>query len=915
MESCYFELHKVPDFSLSKYASLSETGPGGVLTQHQAFWRQLNQWGKIFGGSIHLIYQYNPEKTAGQRMKIICRFDAPDAGALRSACQIMKASVLAPYYDTLVPEERSGLEAYTYSCQINLIKKERFISSSTGENDIFYTTSEWKMNPSGRLYSMMRLLEVSGVHSAYSVDLYPVDYSLRLEDDLSVVMPHLRELNSFKVKTGAGSVSSGGRDENAKRALDYYEDLEENINASPHFLVNIQVFSETEDAARQILDAAASEALSEGNYELISEMRRIDVETALDEGHFSMASPNAPDQLQYLPHLMTVEEMVAFSVFPVLFPGENVELPKETVPNPEKGMLLGVDTEEHDIYVPWKNLSKHAFLAGMPGSGKTNTMMYLIHEMHRARIPVLILEPAKREYRSLTALEGMEDVSIFSPCANSMFPIHINPFEFPEGMKLADHINRLLDVFNGTFQLDPPMPMLLTEGIQKCYEELYWLPGMVNRGQLEYPTMSMLYHNIEKLLDKYQYSDEVRGNMESILQVRIGSLLSREMGDIFDVKKSTFAPEEWLEKSVIMELASLGTAPSNFMMLLLMTLIREALDQIPYEPEKTGGKPRHTIFLEEAHNLIADTSVQAAGILDPKVAATAFIVKMLAEVRALGEGIVIADQLPTAMAPEVVKNTSLKIGLRLTSQDERELLGSSMSADSVQMEQMGIFNPGRCLVGYEGLLKPFEMQIPEFKGDDILNEEQLLTTSAGKAVYQKNMLKSAEIMSGKFREQIQYLKEKNAQFEKDFQKYQNRLSQFSQDYVKCEQQGALAPASKVKELKLVRKKLEEEKKKLKHIFEEQIEAWMRQVLDITLYYTIQKEQKAAQDKVQGISEEMCRQAEESSLKWKEQIAPWLIEARKAYADFKQRWEKHKFMVSPERAEGFVKQQKILAGIK
>ena len=40
MESCYFELHKVPDFSLSKYASLSETGPGGVLTQHQAFWRE-----------------------------------------------------------------------------------------------------------------------------------------------------------------------------------------------------------------------------------------------------------------------------------------------------------------------------------------------------------------------------------------------------------------------------------------------------------------------------------------------------------------------------------------------------------------------------------------------------------------------------------------------------------------------------------------------------------------------------------------------------------------------------------------------------------------------------------------------------------------------------------------------------------
>src|SRR5699024_2372302 len=127
--------------------------------------------------------------------------------------------------------------------------------------------------------------------------------------------------------------------------------------------------------------------------------------------------------------------------------------------------------------------------------------------------------------------------------------------------------NRLLDVFNGTFQLDPPMPMLLTEGIQACYEELLWLPGMINSGNLEYPTMSMLYSKIEKLLDKYQYAEEVRSNLQSILQVRIGSLLSREMGDIFDVPTSTYRPTEWLKKSAIIELASLGTGPSNFLIL------------------------------------------------------------------------------------------------------------------------------------------------------------------------------------------------------------------------------------------------------------------------------------------------------------------------------------------------------------
>lgn len=911
MESCYYVLHKVPDFSLNKYASLSETGPGGVLTQHQAFWRQLNQWGKLFGGSIHLVYRYDPEKPAGQRMGISLRFDAPEKNGIRSVKQIMEASVLAPYYDSLVLAETLAPEDYSYSFQVNLMKKERFIPSSFQDKEIFYTTSEWKMCPAGRLYSMMRLLAASGVHSAYSADLYPTDCSLRLEGDLAVVLPHLRELNSFKVKTGAGSVSSGGRDENAKRALDFYEDLEESINASPHFFVNIQVFSETETAAKQILDAAASEAVAEGNYELICESRSISLEAAMNEGQFSMASPDAPERLQYLPHLMTVEEVVPFAVLPVLFPGEAIELTKETVPDPESGMLLGTDAGGHEIYVPWKNLAKHAFMAGMPGSGKTNTMMYLIHEMHQAGIPVLIMEPAKREYRSLAALEHMDDLAVFSPCANSTFPIHINPFEFPKGMKLADHINRLLDVFNGTFVLDPPMPMLLVEGIQNCYEELFWLPGMVNRGQLPYPTMGMLYKNIEKLLDKYQYSDEIRGNMESILQVRIGSLLAREMGDIFDVEKSTFAPEEWLEKSAVMELASLGTAPSNFMILLLMTLIREALDQIPYEPEKTGGKPRHVIFLEEAHNLIADTSVQQPGTLDPKVAATAFITKMLAEVRALGEAIVIADQLPTAMAPEVVKNTSLKIGLRLTSQDERELLGSSMSADGVQMEQMGIFRPGNCLVGYEGLLKPFEMQIPKFKGDDVLNEQQLLASCVCKKIYQEAMGRSAVIMARKFREQMEALLEENNSFEENYQLYRSRLARFGKEYVDCEQQGELVPASKARELKKLRRELEEEKKGLQQAFAEQVDRWMREILDITLYFSLHKSRKNVFQDMETLSEEALRRTRDAHGEWEAVIAPLLIEARKNYSAFREKWEPHKFTVSAERSEAFVTQQKIL----
>src|SRR5699024_12440333 len=38
------------------------------------------------------------------------------------------------------------------------------------------------------------------------------------------------------------------------------------------------------------------------------------------------------------------------------------------------------------------------------------------------QIPVLILEPAKHEYRAMTCVPGMEDLELFSPSASTRFP-------------------------------------------------------------------------------------------------------------------------------------------------------------------------------------------------------------------------------------------------------------------------------------------------------------------------------------------------------------------------------------------------------------------------------------------------------------------------------------------------------------
>ena len=474
--------------------------------------------------------------------------------------------------------------------------------------------------------------------------------------------------------------------------------------------------------------------------------------------------------LKYLPTLFTLEEVAPFFRFPALYEGEVIQKRKETAPKAVasvKGLFLGTDDNGYDVYFPLRNLAKHAFIAGMPGSGKTNTMHHLTSTLWKKYgIPFLVLEPAKQEYRALANQNGMEDLHVFAPNADMSFPLHINPFEFPKGLMLAEHIRRLCSVFEGAFPLDNPMPFLLDTAIEAIYRALGWTPETVytDETQLKFPTMSMLYRQLEEELKMTRYSEEIRGNLESALKVRIGSLLRREMGDVFDVPASTIAPEEWLRIPAVIELESMGQGPANFLTLMLCALIREVLKVNPHHDKDYA---RHVIFIEEAHNLIGPESEETYGNeANPKQAATAFVVRMLAEVRALKEGIVIADQLPTVMAQEVIKNTGLKIGLRITSSDDRGLLGSTMAANALQMEEMATYNVGRALVSYEGLMRPFAMQMCEWRGigeDDCIednNARKLVTISkpdrdlvelmSGRLVYRKICDRSFIIESTRF---------------------------------------------------------------------------------------------------------------------------------------------------------------------
>lgn len=753
-----YKLYSVPDLTLNKYGSLSDSGIEGVLAQHNSF---LRQW-ELTSSSLQIDIEYcccfDPEREEGDQLQFYLGFSLPDGGFSRVVESLVLASPLTAFFDFRRAESEKETSLMTRYPFVSYLKKKERERTSDGSNKTrLFTARGWKSNEDGRLYDMFRAMKALGVRSAYSVTLRGVDaydkVASAFEKPISILRKRVHG-NEDEVKLTERGYRSG-RDVASEDTLHAYEEFLTEISESPCFRASVRAYADTPLVANTILHTACGEAIKEGDCALGG----VD-----DAGLRPMDSPFPtfdcaqimPDSLRFWPTLFTLEEIAPFFRYPALNDGERIALDKETSPSlGREGLLLG-SCASGEVRLSPKALMKHAFVCGVPGSGKTNTMLGLsmglraneeapFGELFRRPVPFLVLEPAKREYRELSMFD-IPDLVIFSPAANTRFPLELNPFEFPIGLTLSEHITKLREVFEGAFPIEPPAPFILEQSLEAVYEALGWKTSDINTGELEYPTMSELYEEFERQIAKTSYDSEIQGNIRSVLEMRIGSLLRREKKDMFDVRRSILKPEEWLERPIIVELEALGRDGANFVTLLLCTLVREVLKVNPMSGVETrelpgGGtatwKPlRHVIFIEEAHNLIASQQeMDTAQSSNPKIAATECIVSMLKEVRALREGVIIADQLPSALALDVIKNTNVKIAHRLTFGDERALITSAISASDLQAEELATFLPGRALVSYEGMLRPFSMQIRNIEehGSETPNDQELFEIMREKA--------------------------------------------------------------------------------------------------------------------------------------------------------------------------------------
>ena len=383
-----------------------------------------------------------------------------------------------------------------------------------------------------------------------------------------------------------------------------------------------------------------------------------------------------------------------------------------------------IDTK---VYLEKSALNKHIFITGVTGTGKTTTCQKLLLE---SELPFLVIEPAKTEYRILMNNLKTEDILIFTLGNDKVAPFRLNPFEFFEGESITSRVDMLKAAMEASFDMEAAIPQIIESAMYSCYEDYGWnidtdenekFDNPYNEGVYSFPTLEDLLNKIEIEVTKHNFDDRLKKDYIGSITARLQGLLVGSKGQMLNARRSIDF-RELIEKKVVLEIEGIknGTEKSLVMGFILTNLC-EAL-RAKYDKDKHF---KHITLIEEAHRLLSKYS--AGDSLNKKNSVETFA-DMLAEVRKYGESLIIADQIPNKMTPEVLKNTNTKIVHKIFAEDDKEAIGNTISLSKEQKDFLSSLPTGRAIVFSQSWTKAVQVQIEQMTNttsDEIINEDRL----------------------------------------------------------------------------------------------------------------------------------------------------------------------------------------------
>ena len=324
--------------------------------------------------------------------------------------------------------------------------------------------------------------------------------------------------------------------------------------------------------------------------------------------------------------------------------------------------------------------------------------------------------------------------------------LRINPFYILPGVSPQQHIDLLKDLFSASFALYGPMPYILEKCLHNIYMKKGWNltlgfhPQLVsglstdqifnadnfskayanNSHKYVFPTMQDLKDEVDYYIEnELTYEGEVKGNIRGAIKSRIDSLCVGSKGYMFNTSENINL-KNLLNVPSVIELEGLSDdADKAFSLGLLIININE-YRQVDKETERGNGL-RHILVIEEAHRLLKNVSTENSSedLGNPKGKAVEHFTNMLAEMRSYGQGVIVAEQIPCKLAPDVIKNSSNKIIHRIVAKDDQEIIANTIGVKAEDAMDLGNNKTGYALCHKEGMTQPVNVKIDSVSSNNI----------------------------------------------------------------------------------------------------------------------------------------------------------------------------------------------------
>lgn len=346
-----------------------------------------------------------------------------------------------------------------------------------------------------------------------------------------------------------------------------------------------------------------------------------------------------------------------------------------------------------------KSLNMHTFITGSTGSGKSNTVYQMLTELHQDKIPFLVVEPAKGEYKDVFG--NWPDVNVFSTNPKIADLININPFKFPESIHVLEHVDGLVEIFSVCWPMYDAMPAFFKNAILKSYESVGWdLSSSTYDGEsIEYPDFEILVEQLEYLIDSSDYASDIKLNYRGALITRVKSLTIGLNKFLFTNEQTPY--ELLFNQNCILDISRIK---SNETKALIMGLVVYILNEYRIDTKQGNNKGlKHVTVLEEAHNLLKNTTSLDSNLIGKSVE---MLTNTIAEIRTYGEGFIIVDQSPSSVDIAAIKNTNTKIVLRTPEANDREAIGRSIGLIPDQVNEIAKLPSGVAVVYQNDWVSP-----------------------------------------------------------------------------------------------------------------------------------------------------------------------------------------------------------------